>query len=219
MPLDGTVKLTKSSSIDPQDTALEPAVNPPCWGSETAVSLNLTIPAAGVVSSPGGAMASRRRTNGTGVRGDPACDAAGLRCARSGPVRLVRALPAEDGRLWPGGKRAGWNRGHDLATGAPLNRASRDGEIRRRLAAGESVRAVARALRCGLATVQRVRSAGAMRGPCRPGIRGLGGAVSVAGASAAGPQCARYGPVKANYEPAGGFSTTHRLTVRGESPA
>ena len=41
---DGTVKLTKSSSIDPQDTGLEPAVNPPCWGSETAVSLNLTIP-------------------------------------------------------------------------------------------------------------------------------------------------------------------------------
>ena len=39
----GTVKLTKSSSIDPQDTGLEPAVNPPCWRSETAVSLNLTI--------------------------------------------------------------------------------------------------------------------------------------------------------------------------------
>ena len=38
--------------------------------------------AARVVSSLGGAMASRRRTNGTGVRGDPACDAAGLRCAR-----------------------------------------------------------------------------------------------------------------------------------------
>ena len=69
------------------------------------------------------------------------------------------ALPAEDGRLWPGGKRAGWNRGHDLATGAPLNRAARDGETRRRLAAGESVRAVARALRYGLATVQRARLA------------------------------------------------------------
>ncbi len=40
----GAVKLTKSSSIDPQDAGLEPAVNPPCWGSETAVSLNLTIP-------------------------------------------------------------------------------------------------------------------------------------------------------------------------------
>ena len=39
-----TVKLTKSSSIDPQDTGLEPAGKPPCWGSETAVSLNLTIP-------------------------------------------------------------------------------------------------------------------------------------------------------------------------------
>ena len=39
-----TVKLTKSSSSDPQDAGLEPAVNPPCWGSETAVSLNLTIP-------------------------------------------------------------------------------------------------------------------------------------------------------------------------------
>ena len=76
------------------------------------------------------------------------------------PSSLELALPAEDGRLWPGGKRAGWNRGHDLATGAPLNRAARDGETRRRLAAGESVRAVARALRCGLATVQRARSVG-----------------------------------------------------------
>ena len=36
---------------------------------------------------------------------------------------------------------------------------ARDGEIRRRLAAGESVRSVARALRCGLATVQRARLA------------------------------------------------------------
>ena len=40
----GAVKLTKSSSSDPQDTGLEPTVNPRCWGSETAVSLNLTIP-------------------------------------------------------------------------------------------------------------------------------------------------------------------------------
>ena len=40
-----TVKLTKSSSSDPQDAGLEPVANPPCWGSETAVSLNLTIPA------------------------------------------------------------------------------------------------------------------------------------------------------------------------------
>ena len=47
LSLEGTVKLTKSSSIDPQDTGLEPAVNPPCWGSETAVSLNLTIPHGG----------------------------------------------------------------------------------------------------------------------------------------------------------------------------
>ena len=41
---EGIVKLTKSSSIDPQDTGLEPAVNPPCWASRTAVGLNLTIP-------------------------------------------------------------------------------------------------------------------------------------------------------------------------------
>ena len=39
-----TVKLTRSESIDPQDTGLEPAVNPPCWASKTAVVLNLTIP-------------------------------------------------------------------------------------------------------------------------------------------------------------------------------
>ena len=31
----------------PQDAELEPAVNPPCRGSETAASLNLTIPSAG----------------------------------------------------------------------------------------------------------------------------------------------------------------------------
>ena len=45
---------------------------------------------------------------------------------------------------------------------------ARAGEIRRRLAAGESVRAVARALRCGLAAVQRARSAGELRGARRP---------------------------------------------------
>ena len=40
----GTVKLAESESIDPQDTGPEPVVNPPCWASETAVGLNLTIP-------------------------------------------------------------------------------------------------------------------------------------------------------------------------------
>ena len=39
-----TVKLTKSSSINPQDTGLEPVATPPCWASKTAVSPNLTIP-------------------------------------------------------------------------------------------------------------------------------------------------------------------------------
>ena len=68
------------------------------------------------------------------------------------------ALPAEDGRLWHGGKRAGWNRGHDLATGAPLNRAARDGETRRRLAAV--------ALRPGYRAAGVV--GGSMRGASRP---------------------------------------------------
>ena len=40
----GIVKLTHSSSIDPQDAELQPVVNPPCWASKTAVSFNLTIP-------------------------------------------------------------------------------------------------------------------------------------------------------------------------------
>ena len=40
----GIVKLTSSSSIDPQDAGLQPVVNPPCWASKTAVSFNLTIP-------------------------------------------------------------------------------------------------------------------------------------------------------------------------------
>ena len=44
IPVRGIIKLTKSSSIDPQDTGLEPAVNTPCWASRTAVGLNLTIP-------------------------------------------------------------------------------------------------------------------------------------------------------------------------------
>ena len=39
-----TVKLAKSSSSDPQDTGLQPVVNPPCWAPKAAVSLNLTIP-------------------------------------------------------------------------------------------------------------------------------------------------------------------------------
>ena len=47
-----TVKLTQSSSIDPQDTALESVVNPPCWASETAVSLNLTIPSGPIDKAP-----------------------------------------------------------------------------------------------------------------------------------------------------------------------
>ena len=38
-----TVKLAESESIEPQDTGPEPVVNPPCWASETVVSLNLTI--------------------------------------------------------------------------------------------------------------------------------------------------------------------------------
>ena len=37
------VKLTKSSSTDPQDTGLEPVVNPPYLASETAINLNLTV--------------------------------------------------------------------------------------------------------------------------------------------------------------------------------
>ena len=40
----GIVKLTKSSSIDPQDTGLQPVANPPCWAPKTAASLNLTGP-------------------------------------------------------------------------------------------------------------------------------------------------------------------------------
>ena len=43
-PIRGIVKLTSSSSIDPQDAGLQPVVNPPCWASKTAVSFNLTIP-------------------------------------------------------------------------------------------------------------------------------------------------------------------------------
>ena len=43
--LKGIVKLTKSSSSDPQDTGLQSVANPPYWAPKAAVSLNLTIPA------------------------------------------------------------------------------------------------------------------------------------------------------------------------------
>ena len=46
-----TVKLMQSESIDPQDTARESVVNPPCWASETVVSLNLTV---SMISLPDG---------------------------------------------------------------------------------------------------------------------------------------------------------------------
>ena len=99
------------------------------------------------------------------------------------------ALPAEDGRLWRGGKRAGWNRGHDLATGAALNRAARDGETRRRLAAGESVRAVARALQPGDRAAGAVGGRNAGSAPAgiwfMSVIRGRRGAVTVAEVAAA----------------------------------
>ena len=118
-----------------------------------------------MLALPAGPAAGRAPVGVRVVRCVPSaagcCDGRARRGVPSAlPSSLEFVLPAEDGRLWPGGKRAGWNRGHDLATGAPLNRAARDGEIRRRLAAGESVRSVARALRCGLATVQRARLAG-----------------------------------------------------------
>ena len=121
------------------------------------------------------AHCGRCRPDGAAVGAGECCDAAARLPWHPAAVQVERsrldvpsarpssaglALPAEDGRLWSGGKRAGWNRGHDLATGAALNQAARDGEIRRRLAAGESVRAFARALRCGPATVQRARLAG-----------------------------------------------------------
>ena len=40
----GIVKLTKITSITPQDTGPELVAGPPCGASKTAVSLNLTIP-------------------------------------------------------------------------------------------------------------------------------------------------------------------------------
>ena len=41
-------KLTKNQPPHPQDAGLDPVVNPPYWASETAVSLNLTIPFLGL---------------------------------------------------------------------------------------------------------------------------------------------------------------------------
>ena len=44
MLCEGIVKLTKSSSSDPQDTGLQSVANPPYWAPKATVSLNLTIP-------------------------------------------------------------------------------------------------------------------------------------------------------------------------------
>ena len=46
---EGIVKLTKSSSSDPQDTGLQSVANPPYWAPKAAVSLNLTMPDAGAL--------------------------------------------------------------------------------------------------------------------------------------------------------------------------
>ena len=47
----GIVKLTKSSSSDPQDAGLQSVANPPYWAPKAAVSLNLTIPPVGRTSA------------------------------------------------------------------------------------------------------------------------------------------------------------------------
>ena len=74
------------------------------------------------------------------------------------PVPAGLALPAVDGRLWRGGKRAGWNRAHDLATGAALRPGYR--------AAG---------------AVSGINAGTATASVClRPGIRGRRGALTVA---------------------------------------
>ena len=131
---------------------------------------------------------------------------------------MLGASP-ESYRTWDAGRRATplkiLARAKALAThptAAPLNRAARDGETRRRLAPGESVRAV------GAGAVLRpgYRAAGAVGGinegsapagvVCRPRIRGRGGAVMVAAVSAAGCGTAsrsslRSRPVSRRYAP------------------
>ena len=76
------------------------------------------------------------------------------------------ALPADDGRLWRGVKRAGWNRAHDLATGA------------------------ARALRCGdgaaCALGGRVEGTGGRLVRFGPGFVAVARTAAVAAVAAAG---------------------------------
>ena len=69
-------------------------------------------------------------------------------------------ISIRQGRGSGGGDNLRWSaRSTAPPSSAALNQAARD---------GESVRAVARALRCGLATVQRARLAGGVRGAPRP---------------------------------------------------
>ncbi len=44
MPMNGTVKLANNQLTDPQDIGLVPVVKAPCWASDRAANLNLTIP-------------------------------------------------------------------------------------------------------------------------------------------------------------------------------
>ena len=78
-PIDGIVKLTKSSSSDPQDTGLQSVANPPYWAPKAAVSLNLTIPPF-APTWPGHrsrARAIARSTRGCGFSTGSACPGRG----------------------------------------------------------------------------------------------------------------------------------------------
>ena len=73
-PAGGIVKLTKITSIAPQDTGLEPVAGPPCWASKTAVSPNLTIPSAGDDASTGIDLIATIASSARTVTADAAYD-------------------------------------------------------------------------------------------------------------------------------------------------
>ena len=104
-PRKGIVKLTKSSSINPQDTGLEPVATPPCWASKTAVSPNLTSTGEClhlVLDSTG---LSRESCHQQGVAPIRVCNL--LKSCASAVHNLWRTCQLQKNPFWPPRPRAG----------------------------------------------------------------------------------------------------------------
>ena len=92
---EGIVKLTENSSIDPQDAGLQPVANPPCWASETAASLNLTIPFFVACEEQADRQLRGRRVFEKPTRNDPVYNVVQRLFAANTPYSLSRSKEKE----------------------------------------------------------------------------------------------------------------------------